>query len=149
MASGESKRMQYRQPADLSHQVVVRWNNQYCVTKRNFHSNHSRSTIRMSLSPILFDIFLKKIMQKTFRHPDSNRWMAVLQIIQKKLTPHCRQCPSEDDRIATCSLLTISIFCDALKKNCNNSLKGWRKQLLIMAWKSALTKAKSLSTAPS
>ena len=42
--------------------------------------------------------------------------------MQKKLTPHCRQCPSEADSFATCGLLTIPIFWDAVKKNCNNSL---------------------------
>ena len=33
---------------------------------------------------------------------------------------------SEDDRFATCGLLTISIFREAVKKNCHNRLKGWK-----------------------
>ena len=69
-------------------------------------------------------------------------------IMQEKLTPHCHPCPLEDDRLATCGFLTISIFKEAVK-NCNNSLKGCRKQLLITTWTSAPTKATSLSTAPS
>ena len=45
--------------------------------------------------------------------------------MQKKLTLHCRQCPSEDDCLATCGLLTISIFWEAVKNNCSNSLRAW------------------------
>ena len=55
-----------------------------------------------------------------------------MQIIQKmmlkKFTPHCHQCPLEDDRFATCNLLTILVFWKTVKNNCNNSLNGWRKQ---------------------
>ena len=47
--------------------------------------------------------------------------------MQKKLTPHCRQCPSEDDRFATCGFLTTSISWEAVKKNSNNSLKKLQK----------------------
>ena len=47
--------------------------------------------------------------------------------MQKKLTSHYRQCPLEGDRSATCGLLTMSIFWEAVKKNCNNSLKFYRK----------------------
>ena len=61
--------------------------------------------------------------------------------MQKKLTPHCRQCPSMDDHLASCSSLTTSICREAANKNCNNSLKEWRKHLLHTAWKSALSKA--------
>ena len=50
---------------------------------------------------------------------------------------------SEDDRFTTCSLPTISISCEAVKKNI--SLNGWMKQLLATAWKSTPTKAKSSS----
>ena len=49
--------------------------------------------------------------------------------MQKKLTPHCHQCKSEDDRSATCGMLTTSIYWEAVKKNSNNLLKDWRKQL--------------------
>ena len=58
-------------------------------------------------------------------------------------------CPSENDHFTICSLLLISLFWEAVKKNCNNSLKGWRKRLLDTAGKSAPTKAKSSSTASS
>ena len=32
------------------------------------------------------------------------------------MAPHCRRCPSEDDRFAAFDLLMISIFWDAVKK---------------------------------
>ena len=53
--------------------------------------------------------------------------------MQKALTP---QHPSKDDRFATCGLLTTTICWrgGAVKKNSNNSLKNWRKLLLVMAW---------------
>ena len=69
--------------------------------------------------------------------------------MRKKLTRHCRQCPSDDDHFSTCGLLTMSIFWKVVKKSCNNSLNGWRKRLPNAAWKSALTKAKSSSSASS
>ena len=71
---------------------------------------------RCPLSHVVVNIFLENLMQK-------------------KLTPHCRQCPSEDYCFAACGLLTISILWKTAKKNCNNSPKGWRKQLLNLAWK--------------
>ena len=55
---------------------------------------------------------------------------------------------SDDDRFATCGLLTTSICWEAMK-NSKNSLKDWRKQLLVTAWKSFMTKANSSSTASS
>ena len=55
---------------------------------------------------------------------------------ENTLTSHGRQYPSEDDRFATCSLLMISIFWETVKKNCNNPIEGWRKQLLITGWNS-------------
>ena len=60
------------------------------------------------LKYLLFNVFLQKIMQKA-------------------LTP---ENPSEDDRLATCGLLTTSVYWEAVKKNSNNSLKDWGKQLL-------------------
>ena len=51
--------------------------------------------------------------------------------------------------IKNCSLLMISIFSEAVKKNSNNLMKDWTNQLLDMTWKSAPTKAKFLSTASS
>ena len=104
-----------------------------------------------SLSPVLFNYICGKDNQRTWKP----RWQsgdANLQTIhkktQKQFTPHCRQGPSEGNHFATCVLLTISIFWEAVK-NCNNSVKGWRKQLLVTACKSAPTKAKSSSTASS
>ena len=52
-------------------------------------------------------------------------------------------------KTATPSSLMISICWEAVKKNYNNSLNNWRKQLLDTVWKSALTKAKSWSIASS
>ena len=63
--------------------------------------------------------------------------------MQKKLTSHCPQCPSEDDHSATCGLPTTSICLEAVKKNSSHSLKDWRKLLLVMAWKSTPTKQNS------
>ena len=96
---------------------------------------------------VLFNVFLERIMQKNLT-PQWQR-MTSLEIIQKKkqkLTSHCRQCPLEDGRSATCGLLMISIFWEAVKKICNNSLWRAGKQLLDRAWRSALTEAKSPST---
>ena len=62
-----------------------------------------------STSPLLFLMFLENIMQNTLKS----------------------QHPTENDRLATCGLLTTSICWEAVK-NSNNSLKGWRKELLDM-----------------
>ena len=90
-------------------------------------SNDGGSTPRIPLSLVLFNIFLERIMQKFFPP----------------------QHPSGDDRFATCNSLTISICWLAMKKNSNNSLKDYRKQMQDTAWKSAPTKAKLSSTASS
>ena len=60
-----------------------------------------------------------------------------------------RQCPSEDDRFATCGLPIISICLEAVKKKRNNSLKDCRKQRLNTAWKSAPRTAKFDTRSPS
>ena len=65
------------------------------------------------------------------------------------MTPCCRQCPLKDDRFATCGLPMTLICLEAVKKNCNNSLKDWRKQRLNTAWQSAPTRTKFSSTASS
>ena len=77
-------------------------------------------------------IFLEKVMQSalTSEHPSNNDRFADNAVEegkrQKKLTPPCCQCTSEDDRFANCSLLTTSI-CWKEVKNSNKSLKDWTK----------------------
>ena len=46
--------------------------------------------------------------------------------MQKKLTPHCHQCASEDDCSANCSLLTTLICWEAVKNS--NSLQDGREK---------------------
>ena len=43
----------------------------------------------------------------------------------------------------------IDLLGEAVKKNCSNSLKDWRKQRLNTAWKSVPTRTKFSSTASS
>ena len=59
---------------------------------------------------------------------------------QNKLTSHSRKCSSQDDRFATCVLLTTSICWETVKKSSSNSLKDWIKLMLATARKSAVTK---------
>ena len=68
--------------------------------------------------------------------------MTAFKVLQKKLTPHCRQCLLEDDHSASCGLPTTSICQVAVKKN-SNSLKDWGKVLLVTARKLAPTKRNS------
>ena len=82
-------------------------------------------------------------------HRGMNAVQMTQQKMQRKLTPHCRQCPSEDDSFATCGLPATSICWEAVKENSNNLLKDLREQLLHAAWKPAPTKTNFLSTASS
>ena len=75
---------------------------------------------------------MEKIMQKTLtpqRQSEDDQFAHIAEDTDE-FDKLLLSCPSEEDRFATCSLLTILIFWEATKKNCNNSLKGWMKQLL-------------------
>ena len=104
------------------------------------------SAVICPLSPVLFNILLDNIMlimQKilTPRLPsgEPNDCFAndAVEDAEETDIPHCRQCPSEDDRFATCGLLTTSIHWEAVKQNSNNSHRDRRKQLLYTGRKSA------------
>ena len=103
------------------------------------------------LSPVLFNIFWEKMMQKTLTSQwgsEDDQFSAIRKKMQHKLTPHCCKCPSEDDRFATCGLLMISIFREQWR-TATTQWKAGEKQLWITAWKSDMTKAISSSTASS
>ena len=99
-----------------------------------------------TLSPALFNIFVEKILPKLL-HLSGNQRMTNLQIIHqqmlKKLTIHCRQCPSEDDR------LQLADCYRHRSSGVQRRTAATRKPLLVATWKSASTKAKVSSTASS
>ena len=95
--------------------------------------------------------FCEKIMQQALtalRQSEDDHFANNSEENVEEVGTHCRRCPSKDGRFATCGLLTISVFWEAVRKN-NSPLEGWKKQLLITVWKSAPTQAKFSSTAPS